>query len=116
MTVYVKRLETDEWIDARVADVWDGTWPETIWIKMSEDTYLPGTIRDAQFAAQTASAEQWGCGLIDETEINHPDDAIVYGPFATQAEAKEYAEGLSIDPDEAVVFRLRRPKKIEEED
>lgn len=48
----------------------------------------------------------WICGLLDDTEINHPDDARAYGPFPSYEAAKEVARTLSTDPDEAVVIPL----------
>lgn len=53
------------------------------------------------------------CGLLDEVEFwgDHPDchGRVVYGPFFSYDEAKDYARTLSIDPDEAVVVPVLPP-------
>jgi len=52
----------------------------------------------------------WACGIVDEVEVNDPEsDLHIYGPFERKEDAEAYARTLSLDPDEADVFRLRPP-------
>ncbi len=52
----------------------------------------------------------WACGIVDEIEVTSPEsDLFIYGPVPSEQAARAKARTLSHDPDEADVFRLRRP-------
>jgi hypothetical protein len=78
MTVFVKRYEKDEWIDARVANVWDGTWPNRIWIKMSDEHEQETALQDAQYAALSSTQKKV---TIWVDEVREAEAAMLNGEF-----------------------------------
>lgn len=82
MTVWVKRKESDPWEDHRYVDIWDGTWPDEIWIKLSpmeeeaEEAQVGATARDVLRELREVYAANGGWPVRVRDLVNRSPSAV----------------------------------------